>query len=510
MTQNNALENDTAFIFSEAVIPAVIEELSRATAYIRIAIFQLHHAAIFDALHRKLKEGVRVEVFTLPYDSINADVQAAVVERFESLKAGGALLHFCRWNIGNPERTSTATGRWYSYHGKFIVTDQSAISLSANFIMNNELDAALIYRGNQPKIDEYNAKFDLLLHWFVYDMSASEKALRNLVAQSGYPAPERLFVLPSSVRNEAHRDYWMQDYPAALCPTDTAIHDSLYICPFDIRGRVIVEQIIGQAAEYLYISTESFTDEDIMDALIAKKMNSAVDICIMTGAQSMDFSDRVNAMLRQLLASGIRVKTSAHDLHAKLLITERMLAVSSINLNKINLGFARNAGLWRGNTETISICTEGRTIADAKAEFAAVFDGSIDVRQVLAKKIEGQVRVILQRHFGLRSKQDVKTIFARYILASEIDVKRTALKIGSISRRLAQSKGTSMVDKVTLLQAFILYFLSEQKSDLEQIGAKLNSVEAGCDVRGLLSGLLESGFVECVDNYYKLRIESLF
>jgi PLD-like domain len=105
------------FEFSNKVVENILQELRRASKYIRIAVFQIHDEDVFALLTEKLKQGVRVEIITLPYDSINLDVQSNVTALFEKLKSNGARLHFCRWNVGDPERTSTAIGRWYSFHG---------------------------------------------------------------------------------------------------------------------------------------------------------------------------------------------------------------------------------------------------------------------------------------------------------------------------------------------------------------------------------------------------------
>lgn len=135
------------FEFNNNVIDRVVSELDSADDYIRIAVFQIHNQQIFNVLERKLNEGVRVEIFTLPYDSINDDVRDEVTAMFQRIEEKGAILHFCKWNVGDPERTNTAVGRWYSYHGKFIVTDKSAIALSANFTQTEEFDAIIIFEN---------------------------------------------------------------------------------------------------------------------------------------------------------------------------------------------------------------------------------------------------------------------------------------------------------------------------------------------------------------------------
>jgi PLD-like domain len=115
------------FDFSTNIVREVIDELKEASEFIRIAIFQIHNKEVYQTLNQKLAAGVSVEIFTLPFDSINRDVRDDVVQDLEKLQGNGAKLHLCKWNVGDPEWTTTALGHWYSFHGKFIVTDKCAI-----------------------------------------------------------------------------------------------------------------------------------------------------------------------------------------------------------------------------------------------------------------------------------------------------------------------------------------------------------------------------------------------
>jgi len=149
------------FEFSPTVITKIISELQDAEEYIRIAVFQIHNREVFNVLNDKLNEGVRVEIITLPYDSINEDIQAEVIDLLQNIEGNGAKLYFCKWNVGDPERTNTAVGRWYSFHGKFIVTDKSAVSLSANFTQSQELDAVIVFKNEIAEVEDNPALFEL-------------------------------------------------------------------------------------------------------------------------------------------------------------------------------------------------------------------------------------------------------------------------------------------------------------------------------------------------------------
>lgn len=245
------------FEFSTNVVCRVIDELEKAEEFIRIAIFQLHNRDVFDVLSEKLQDGVSVEILTLPYDSINEDIREEVTQLFEDLDKNGASLHFCRWNIGDPERTTTAVGRWYSFHSKFIVTDKAAIALSANFTQESELDALLVFEGESERIDEYKRKFDELIERFVIEHSGYSGSIRQKIINTNLPNVLSLFELPRVIETDTHRNHWIQDYPSSLCPADVPIEDKLCIAPFDTKGRNLVMELITEAQEFVYISTES-------------------------------------------------------------------------------------------------------------------------------------------------------------------------------------------------------------------------------------------------------------
>lgn len=151
------------FELSTNIIKKVVSEIKLAKEYIRIAMFQIHNEEVFSTLLALAKKGIRIEILTLPYESINDDVRKEVEKNFEALKVEKVHLHFDKWNVGSSERTTTATNRWYSFHGKFIVTDKSAIVLSANLLKNPELDVAVVFKNDEDRIGEFNGQFDRLL-----------------------------------------------------------------------------------------------------------------------------------------------------------------------------------------------------------------------------------------------------------------------------------------------------------------------------------------------------------
>ncbi len=498
------------FVLSDTVIEKVLTELESAEKYIRIAVFQIHLAKLFDLLERKLKDGIKVEIFTLPYDSINESVAIEVTNRLESLKKKGAVIYFCKWNVGDPERTTTAVGRWYSFHGKFIVTDKSAIILSANFTSTLELDACIIYEKNSKRIEEFNNKFDELVELFVKENAGYDGDIRQLVEEKLTDKDKDIFSLPSVIQTDTHLKNWIRHYPAAICPVINKPEEKLYIIPFEARARDLYLAAIEDADEFIYISAESFTDFDFANALMKVKLKG-LTVKIICGALTMDFPDRIQKMFRELIAYDIEVKTMETDLHAKLLITDKLLLVGSVNLNKMNLGFSPvSKRYWRGNTETIMVCKERSLLKNARKDFDALFLQGINIEKVISENIRTDVGKLFSSTFGLKTRNEVKELFAKFILTKEIEVKKAALKLAKITNKLMEFFHKRIVGKDEFVMALILFYLSESKEESKQLIGKVNYIVAGADVESLLKKLEENKFIEHDRDYYKLEIDSLF
>lgn len=494
------------FYLTTDIVSIVLDEITRAQKFIRIAMFQIHDDQVFDLLSAKLKQGVRVDILTLPFDSVNDDIRQHVTGLLKGLKSRGATVHYCRWNVGDPEGTRTAIGRWYSFHGKFLVTDLSAIALSANFTTQKELDAAIVITEEPQSIQEFSDKLDSLLEWFIDPHENSEGKIRDLILRTGIENAEELFELPSIIETTTHEKHWIRHYPTDLCPISSHPTDGLYIAPFDSRGRTFLEEVINSSEEFVYISAESFTD-DLFPRLLKNTKQRGVDIQIITSPRSRDFTDRIQRIFRELLAYGVVIRKPDVDLHAKLLITEKNVVISSMNINRMNLGFNKTKAFWRENTETMYLCSDQSIINSAIDQFSNIFDSSIGIEFFLAEKIEGSVRVIFTSDFGLRTSGDVKTLFSKFILREEIKVKQLTVRIAKITAGITKRLGGRTVKKEHFCMGLIRYYLSERKHTSDQIEEKLVSLDPSISVSPLLSQLSNYGLIEKEGEYYKIALE---
>jgi len=498
----------TTFELSTEVIPSMIREIELAEKYVRIAIFQMHQEGIFKILSQKIKQGINVEILTLPYDSINDDVRAEVEQRFKHLEKEGAMLYFNKWNVGDPGRTTTAVRRWYSFHGKFIVTDRSAIALSANLIQSQELDAAILFRDDEEKIKEFNEKFEKLLNLFVKKSNTFDGSIHDDITKVVGTENHDIFKLPKNV-DPIHENHWIRHYPIEICKPNTAIEEKLYITPFDCQGRNFIESLITEAEKFAYISTESFTDEDFSNFLVDTSVNKKIEIKILSGIKSMDFSDRIQDMFRDLLAQEIDIRTTEEDLHAKLLITDKSLTVSSVNLNRINLGWHKTKEYWRENTESLLVCKNLKIVELAKEKYLELFYKSQKVEEKLSEKLEDTVKRMFDKTFQLRVTPDARTLLAKFVLKKQIDVKKLVLKIGKITKKLMTHYKRTKVEKQDFISAMVLYNLSEGKQSYNQLKEKLDEVEEDVNTQAIINALMFAGVIEKEGDYYKINIEAL-
>jgi len=495
------------FDFSTEVLTQVVKELDAAEKFIKIAMFQIHNDDLFKLLSKKACDQVNIEIITLPYESIKPKLREKVKNNFIALQKQGVIIHFCKWNIGDPGRTTTAVEGWYSFHGKFIVTEKSAIILSANFVENAALDAMLIFDAHE-KIDEFVSKFNHLKELFITEYEGRNGTIYDKIRR--ITTEEKIFELPKDIDGK-HSKHWITDYPITLFSKECIMQERLYLVPFDCKGREMYERIINDANEFICISAETFTDQDFSNFLLKKMMSKKIVIRIICGAKSQDFKDRLNNMFKDLLANSIQIKSSEKDIHAKMIITENAVLISSINLNKMSLGYSKRRDLWRENTETIYLCMDSRIINIAKEKFMAKFDEYFNVEEELAKNVEKTINMIFNDAFELKFESRALSIdFAKYIVKKELELKKVTTGVGKIAKKIIERKTKIKIGKDELLSAFILYTLSEVgKIDYSQLQSKTEEFDGTANLKAILSNLEFDNLIIKEAEKYKINPEKL-
>ena len=180
-----------------------------------------------------------------------------------------------------------------------------------------------------------------------------------------------------------------------------------------------------------------------------------------------------------------------------------------MNLNKINLGFNVSRRYWRENTETIFISQDDEVIQQAKDRFLEVFSSGYSVEEKLAEKLSGELGRIFNRDFGLRSRKEVKILFAKLVYKKQIDVKKFIMKIAKITSNLMKYLNKTTIGKEDFIAAIILYYLSERKQDKEMLQDKLVEIEPELNVNSVLFRLTQRRLIELEGDFYKIRLDTL-
>jgi hypothetical protein len=206
----------------------------------------------------------------------------------------------------------------------------------------------------------------------------------------------------------------------------------------------------------------------------------------------------------------VKLKTTEENLHSKLIITEKLIAVSSINLIKMNLGFTNKTDTWRANTESITIVRDIEIVEDAKNKFLMIFNKGITIEQSLATKIEKEITTFFTKQYQLRSKGEVKKLFSKFLINEQINLEKKMITIGRVCSLLVKRKNKSLISRDEFLIAIILFLLSENKLRADQLELKLSIFEEKISVSNYIYQMTLDNLIEEENGYYKIKVISLF
>jgi len=408
---------DEVFEFGEGVLSKIIAEIEKAESYVRIVVFQMQNFKLIDALIKKVKNKVKVEVITLPFTSIyGKEIEKEVNEKFQEFSKFGGKLYTYDWNIGTTEHTKSVSGPWYGLHAKFIVTDKAAIILSANLTNESEVDASII-NSNKNMIKEFNLRFEEVKEDYIGDeitkkIKLHEKDKNHL---------SEIFTVPKHLKKDQKS---ILHYPMSMCKKTEEIKETIYMTPFDCIGRDFIKKIIEEAKEFAYICTERFTDEDFFYFLEKMKLEKK-DIQVLAKFKSQDYQYKIRKLAKDSIALGI--KLGDMDIHAKLIITDKLVAVGSINFNQMNLGFIPKKGFLRGNTEVIYITRDKKIIKDAREKFLNFFNLSTNVIDKITEKEGGELKKIMKHVLGMKKFADKKE-FIKECIREEVENRKQIIE----------------------------------------------------------------------------------
>lgn len=341
----------------------VISEIIReAREYIRIASFLFYDEKLCNLLVDKAKsENLDVEVLTTPPEAAEKYEMKEKAEAIQNeLKAAGAKLTVCDFEVGQPELTiSTRAGgripRWFGMHTKFIVTDKCALIMSSDilesFSTDSGWDTCVIYKTPE-RIKQLYQKY---------------QKLKKIPSQIGSLGSQYVDV---TVRPRT----LVRGYPLEnkLKPFT---EDGFYLLPYEGGARKTIERAIESSESFIYLLFETIYDDKLSRIMMKKLISDPrLDFRIITSPLSAYVQNpaKTRATFIQLTSYGARI-TTLENLRAKMLITEKMVISGSFDLVKIGMGFKRR-NMWVESTEIMDLNTDANFIEKAKAEFLQLFE----------------------------------------------------------------------------------------------------------------------------------------
>lgn len=377
---------------SRATLTKIIESASQ---FLWIVAFQLSDDHILHALIEKQRQGVDVRILTLPIDSFgDSALREHLSQRHQQLHG----IQYCRWEVGDPSLTSSSRSgvqrggggdKWYSLHGKFIVSDKSALALSANLDGSNDWE--VFFNSELPSsIQNFKNKYEELVERFC------QPSIQNPIVNG------RLFdslnpELQEKLRSENR--LLVPQYPVFLIPNNVTLADRLYISPFDVKARNLLSAVIEQADERFWIAGETLTDQDVVNQILGKKYQSPqLDVRVIVGSQlprdpSKQASMRENII--QLDSMGIEFRL-VDDWHAKIWISDSVVVLGSANLNPINLGIRCTHNEWKANTEILAVSRDLKVISMGQTAYGAAFEQGKPALRIYYAKAERDVSQLLK------------------------------------------------------------------------------------------------------------------
>lgn len=487
------------------------QALNEASEFINIVSFQFTSEEIAKLLIDKAKKGIKIRIISLPEDSYaNVADRQKISDLYNMLTKNGIEINRCFWEVGVPELTETSLSgeqtegggnKWYSLHGKFVVTDRKALAVSTNFTAEEQLEVYLYYEDKNI-IKDFQIKFNMIKDLFCTQTRTLPGSLSTRLPteiqkdlESSYKSVKRLIV---------------KDYPPSLTP-DVEVKRGLFISPFEGKARAFFNNITNMAEKFVYLSTERLFDDEAIKILLNKAYTTDIPIKIITGHPRSVRQNPAKAekMVADLMAAGVDIAI-VDDVHAKFWLTDKWICVGSANLGKMNLGFLKTGNYWRANTETLWFDDNIKIIDIAKKKYEEIFENSksgiVALSDVGTKENRAKDLFAL---FGFRSKKEAKVLMARIETQFMVENRQNVIRIAKLSTRLAKIENSTFINEEHVIMANILFYLRERKHDISEIKEKMTKIINKEKIIEAIEKLQRRNYVTKEHEYYTIKIERL-
>lgn len=491
----------------------IFETLAQCRKFVKVLSFQLTSPRIVAVLSDLAKKGIKVEVITLPPDSFKKEEEREnISELYGNMTRKGVNLLLCDWEIGDPSLTDTSLSgalaegggaKWYSLHGKFIVTERCALACSANLTDEIQLEVFLKIR-NKEAIDNFSSKFDQIKSLFMVPASKNPRIAGQIYDKLDSDSRELVEKGLEFGRKN------IKEYPPNLSPV-TPLKEGLVLAPFDGQARSYISQLIGEAREFVSIASERFFDDQLVSELRRKVVTTKCQIKILAGPPRGVRQNPTKARLfaEELSAAGVEFHV-LNDIHAKMWVSDQWLMIGSPSLTKMNLGFYKMKEHWRANSETLFFSRDRNLIEQAKTEFEKAFGEATSVVQEIAKESRNLNRArSLFNLFGVKSRKEARTALSRIEITMRIRSKTNIISIAGLASRLAKTMKSKYVEAHHVTMGLIMFLLQQRRHDLSDLKERLANYVDDIPVSKAIQDLLQLEYILESEGTYMINIEKI-
>lgn len=500
--------------FSElsSASPIVKEFLNKAKKQLKIVTFRFSSEDFAEALIKKAKEGVKIEVITTPVDNIGDERLRSKVEgMYKGLQTNGVRLLTCPWEVGEPRLTPTSVSgvltagigeKWYSLHLQLFISEKQVLLTSQNLVPEKNLE--IYYVSSNPYLlEEASDKFKMIQDLFFtpieVDKTTIEGRVVNFLDQETLRSTLELF---NQNKRLKVKHYYAEKLPEAN------LNKGLFITPFEGRLRDFLNKFIDSGERFLYFFVETLFDEELINK-IESKIDSRNDIQVKIVTRPPEkvrqSPDKARNMVKQLLSLGISIGYLS-DIQAKFWVNDNWLAIPSGDFNKMNLGYNVSKNHWRADTQLILLEDSREQINAFKSIFEKHFK-PIDIGSICRKDIDSLFA-------GLKQHNIVSTKEARYYISrlkSSLIIKteRDTRYVMNLAVKLTENYGRNRMQGIFIVMAILLYYLQRHEHKFEEISEKLEGIVDESTMRDAINRLMLSGYIQKIEDVYRVNVEKL-
>ncbi|MCW3983783.1 MAG: hypothetical protein NWE96_07280 [Candidatus Bathyarchaeota archaeon] len=498
---------ETLCFLSQSAEP-ICNFISSSKKFLKIVTFRFDSEIFGDLLLERARNNVAIEIVTTPPDNVAKDRLRSTVEAmYENLKNNHVAMHLCAWEAGEPRLTTTSMSgnqsagigeKWYSLHLQILINENEALITSRPLTNDATLD--VFYRSSEKGFaNEVLITFEKIKRLFfepkkVGALTVPGEAITFLDQKT---LKETIALFEATGRLNA-KHYEVQKLPKA------ALSKGIFISPFDGKMRDRLYDFIDSANHYAYFFLETFFDEELVGKLQEKRAsNPNVSIKIITcpPERIRQSPQKARELISQVLSSGIQIG-NLPDIQAKFWLSDKWLALSSGDFNRMNLGHTTSSRYWKADTQLLLLDDNPRLISEMRRIFEERFN-PIDPGKICVKDVTVMLKR-LARNNNLSGSADACRYLSRFKSALMLRTEQDVRYVIDVAIKMAKFDGKSRLEGTYMLMAIILHYLQRREHRLDEIVEKLELVESEPEIRRVVTRMEQRGQLLKSGEFYRI------